>query len=85
MSKCKTISPEKSDSPFDADVLKSTGMSKHFRRLKWNEVVSRGDFIVNKKHELEPWSGPGGFRADTFVNPICRPLTRRPANRKKTS
>jgi len=52
--------------------------SKHFRRLKWDELVVSGDFITNEKQEFEPWEGPSGFRADAFVKAIYR-LKRRPA------
>jgi len=45
---------------------------KRFRRLKPNEVVSRGDFVANDQRGLEPWEGPGGFYASTFVKPIYR-------------
>jgi hypothetical protein len=46
--------------------------SKHFRRLKWHELVVTGDFIVNEKRGFEPWEGPSGFRADAFLKPIYR-------------
>ena len=49
-----------------------TGISKRFRRLKWNELVTRGDFVENGNQGFEPWEGPGGFRADSFVKPIYR-------------
>jgi hypothetical protein len=45
---------------------------KLFRRLKGNELVSRGDFIMGAHHAIEPWEGPTGFRADAFVKPIYR-------------
>lgn len=48
------------------------GGPKHFRRLKWNELVSRGDFVADEHQGFEPWEGPGGFRADSFVKPIYR-------------
>ena len=43
-----------------------------FRRLKWNEVVNAGDFVVNAKQEMELWEGLHGFFADTYVNPVYR-------------
>jgi len=46
--------------------------SKHFRRLKWNELVVSGDFVVNDQRGFEPWEGPSGFRADAFLKPIYR-------------
>ena len=45
---------------------------KRFRRLKWNELVSRGDFITNERRGFEPWEGPGGFQAGSFLKPIYR-------------
>jgi hypothetical protein len=48
------------------------GAPKRFRRLKWNELVSRGDFVVDEHRRFEPWEGPSGFRADAFVKPIYR-------------
>jgi len=48
------------------------GVLERFRRLKWNEVVCHGDFVADERLGLEPWEGPGGFRADTFVKPIYR-------------
>jgi hypothetical protein len=46
--------------------------SKTFRRLKADELVSRGDFTANDRQEFEPWDGPTGFRADAFVKAIYR-------------
>ena len=46
--------------------------AKRFRRLKWNELVSHGDFISDGNRGFEPWDGPTGFRADAFVKPIYR-------------
>jgi hypothetical protein len=46
------------------------------RRLKWNEVVSRGDFVSDGRQGFEPWEGPGGFRADSFVKAIYRKYAR---------
>lgn len=43
-----------------------------FRRLKWNELVSQGDFVANGRQGFELWEGPGGFRAHSFVKPIYR-------------
>lgn len=45
---------------------------KGFRRLKRDELVSHGDFMADKQRGLEPWVGPSGFRADSFVKPIYR-------------
>jgi len=50
----------------------TAGVLQHFRRLKWNELVSRGDFVTDGHQGFEPWEGPGGFRADSFVKPIYR-------------
>jgi hypothetical protein len=48
------------------------GVPERFRRLKWNELVSLGDFVRNEHRRFELWQGPGGFRADSFVKPIYR-------------
>jgi hypothetical protein len=50
----------------------NAGVSKRFRLLKWTELVSRGDFVVDELRGFEPWEGPGGFKADSFVKPIYR-------------
>lgn len=69
--------------PFTA-VARSTPLMKQahlenppagFRRLQENEVVSRGDFVLNDLQGVEPWEGPGGFRADSFVKQIYRRVT----------
>jgi len=46
--------------------------SAHFRQLNWNEIVIRGDYVGNDRQEFEPWVGPSGFQAGTFVMPIFR-------------
>jgi len=48
------------------------GISESFRRLKADEVVSPGDFVKNGHQGFEPWEGPSGFRASSFVKPIYR-------------
>jgi hypothetical protein len=59
------------------------GVPKCFRRLKWNELVTRRDFVVDEHRGFEPWEGPGGFRADAFVKPIYRrDESRSTANKK---
>ena len=47
------------------------------RRLKWNELVRHGDFVQDGHRGFEPWAGPAGFRADTYVKAIYRNLSRR--------
>jgi hypothetical protein len=54
-----------------------------YRRLKWDELVSRGDFVENDRHGFEPWDGPSGFRADAFVKPIYRKCGRLPVATEK--
>lgn len=54
------------------------GVVMHFRRLKANELVSQGDFVADGRCGFEPWEGPGGFRADSFVKPIYRKQAHRP-------
>ena len=50
-----------------------------FRRLAWNELVRRGDFVEDGRSGFEPWEGPSGFRADAFVKQIYRRLKAVPA------
>jgi len=45
---------------------------ERFRRLKWNELVRQGDFVEDGHQGFEPWEGPGGFQADSFIKPIYR-------------
>lgn len=56
----------------ELEALPGAGFPERFRRLKWNEVVFRGDSIADERLGLELWEGPGGFRADTFVKPVYR-------------
>lgn len=48
------------------------GRPERFRRLKWNELVKRGDFVADGRQGFEPWAGLAGFRADAFVKQIFR-------------
>jgi len=43
-----------------------------FRRLKWNEVVSHGDYVADEILGLQLWDGPTGFQAESFNRPIYR-------------
>jgi hypothetical protein len=56
----------------EADPSATIVLSKCLRRLKWNELVSRGDFVMDEHQDFEPWEGPSGFRADSFLKPIYR-------------
>jgi hypothetical protein len=60
-----------------------TDDTKRFRQLKFNELVSVGDYVVGKDNEFEPWDGPRGFQAGSFVQPIYRPQGRRAVTSKK--
>lgn len=42
------------------------------RRLEWDELVRKGDFVTDSHDGFEPWDGPSGFRADAFVKQIYR-------------
>jgi hypothetical protein len=42
------------------------------RRLKWHELVRHGDFVENGRQGYEPWEGPPGFRAGSFIKTIYR-------------
>jgi hypothetical protein len=52
-------------------------LAEQLRPLKLNELVRRGDYVGNGHHGFEPWDGPGGFRADAFVQKIYRQRGRR--------
>jgi hypothetical protein len=52
--------------------LPGAGVPERFRRLERNEMVFRGDFLASEHRTFEPWEGPGGFRAGTFMKPIYR-------------
>jgi len=56
----------------------------HFRRLRLDELVARGDWVVDEQRGFEPWEGPGGFRADAFMNPIYRKKGKPPGIAKKS-
>ncbi len=49
-----------------------TGERHGFRLLKFNELVSVGDYVIGKDNGFEPWDGPRGFQAGSFVQPIYR-------------
>lgn len=48
------------------------GAPASFRRLAWNERVMRGDYVEDGKSGFEPWVGPAGFYADSFIKTIYR-------------
>jgi hypothetical protein len=45
-----------------------------FRRLDDDELVMRGDFVEDGHSGFEPWVGPSGFHAGSFVKTIYRKL-----------
>jgi len=57
---------------------------RHLRRLKWNELAKRGDFVADGRQGFELWEGPTGFRADAFVKTIYRRQARRLAGSRKS-
>lgn len=63
--------PEPDSNPQPITAPKVEG-PEHFRRLKWDEQVRRGDFVEDGKQGFELWAGMVGFRADTFVKTIYR-------------
>jgi|ERR1017187_6220120 hypothetical protein len=69
MAGCATKTTQRVNKP---EASAKAGVPKRFRRLKWNELVSHGDFVADEHRRLESWEGPGGFRADAFVKPIYR-------------
>ncbi len=66
-----------------ADRTAATDDTKRFRRLKFNELVSVGDYVAGKDNQFELWDGPRGFQAGSFVQPIYRPHGRRSPTVKK--
>jgi len=67
----------------DTERMARTDDTKRFRRLKFNELVSVGDYVAGKDNQFEPWDGPRGFQAGSFVQPIYRAQGRRSATSKK--
>lgn len=67
----------------NAEPAEPNGGARHFRRLKSNELVSHGDYVSNAQQGFELWEGPGGFRADAFVQPIYRLNGKRPGATRK--
>lgn len=55
------------------------------RRLEWNELVRKGDFVVDGHDGFEPWEGPSGFMADSFVKPTYRRIAKRSKTATKSS
>ena len=45
---------------------------QRLRRLRWDELVGRGDFVANERRGFDLWDGPTGFRADAYVRQIYR-------------
>jgi hypothetical protein len=56
-----------------------TPASITFRPLKWNELVRRGDYVEDGNDGFEPWVGPAGFHAGSFIKKIYRKRSRSPA------
>jgi hypothetical protein len=52
----------------------AAALSENLRPLERDELVRPGDFVENGNQGFEPWTGPGGFRADSFVKQIYRQL-----------
>jgi hypothetical protein len=69
----------------EADPSAIAAIRERLRVLKWNEMVRRGDFVADGHQGFEPWEGPSGFRADSFVKQIYRRLGRQPAGARKSS
>jgi hypothetical protein len=69
---------------FKLEATPPIGVPRRFRQSKWNELVRRGDFVMDEHQGFEPCEGPGGFRADAFVKIIYRKLAHQPAGFGKT-
>jgi len=64
--------PRPTPRPHKPEAAAKAGVQERFRRLKWNELVSRGDFVADEQRGFAPWEGPSGFRADAFERAIYR-------------
>ena len=84
MNKVEVTSAADDLEPTEPEVAGPTDVPKDFRRLKWDEVVSSGDFIANAQQGFDLWEGPSGFRASTFLNPIYRKQPTPPAGTKRS-
>lgn len=67
-----TCAPEPTQPNNESGAPAKAHLPKRFRLLKWDEMVRLGDFVSNEDQRLEPWEGPSGFQADSFVKPIYR-------------
>jgi hypothetical protein len=56
----------------ESDHAPAAAPAENFRLLRWNELVRRGDYVEDGKQGFEPWVGPNGFHADSFVKTIYR-------------
>lgn len=63
----------------------ATTAPESFRRLAWDELVKRGDFVENGNQGFEPWVGPSGFHAGTFIRTIYRKLSHSTKAGRKTT
>ncbi len=67
-----TCAPKPTPQANETSTPVGASIPKGFRRLKWNEMVNRGDFVANPNRRLEKLDGLTGFRAGSFVQPIYR-------------
>ena len=58
--------------PRPEQALPVADIPQRLRRLRWDEVVGRGDFVANERRGFDLWDGPTGFRADAYVRQIYR-------------
>jgi len=56
----------------DIETVVEAVVPKGFRRLKRDEVVAHGDYMVDERRGFQPWEGPGGFHARAFLRPVYR-------------
>ena len=56
-----------------------------FRLLAWNELVRRGDFVEDGNSGFEPWDGPAGFHAGSFIKTIYRKFAGKAPARKSAA
>jgi hypothetical protein len=56
-----------------------------FRRLDHDELVMRGDFVEDGNSGFEPWDGPAGFHAGSFIKTIYRKFAGKAPARKSAA
>jgi len=56
----------------DIETAVEAAVPPGYRRLKRDEVVAHGDYVMDEQQQIQLWEGPGGFHASSFWKPIYR-------------